>query len=358
MTIALNVRGKQRPPLTLMGRPVVEHKTFVLDKAAFADNGDLTGYGAIFHNLDDGGDIIEPGFFADVIPDFLREGFLAWNHDWGTPCAIPTHAVEDAKGLAISAAFHSDPESQRYRTIAAERLAAGKSVGLSIGYEIAPGGATLEKDGRHLRKASRLFEVSLVMVPMNRLAEATDVKTLQKAAADNVATASYILQMVLDLIQSEAADLEPNDPDAAEDEQDISTLGQIRDLIGQYLTSTAAEVGTADDMSDVAAEQADPMDMMYFMGRSKPLADHSALVAKAATSFHARVKNLNRLRVKEGRVLSSSNVERLQGHIDTLSALVSDMKDLLASASVDKGAANPVEIAYLMTEARLAGVQI
>ncbi|HET7128924.1 MAG TPA: HK97 family phage prohead protease [Gaiellaceae bacterium] len=346
-----------RPPAKTNTKPIVGHMTVPLKDVEINANGQISGYAAVFGNRDDGGDIIEPGFFANVIEDFLREGFIAWNHDWSDPVAIPIEAREDGVGLYSAAEFHSTPRAQEARTIASERQAAGKQVGLSIGYEIAPGGATIEKDGRHLRKASRLFEWSLVTVPMNRLAEATDVKSHQaKAAADNVATASYILQMVLDLIQAEASDLDPADPDVAEDEQDLSTLGQIRDLIGQYLTATAQEVGTADDMTDLAEEEAE-MPMMSdwgYMGRTKPLAEHSALVAKAAKSFQQRVKNLNRLRVKEGRVLSSSNVERLQGHIETLSTLVSDMKDLLASASADKGA-NALDLAFMETMARASG---
>lgn len=149
-----------------------------LSKGALTDSGEIAGYAARFHNLDDGGDIIEPGFFADVLPTFLRDGFMSWSHDWSIPCGVPLSAREDASGLAVRAKFHSDEQSQRYRTIAAERLESGLTVGLSVGYEIAPGGATIEADGaRHLRKASRLFEFAIVTVPMNRDALATSVKS-------------------------------------------------------------------------------------------------------------------------------------------------------------------------------------
>lgn len=342
--------------------PRVEHKTLLLKDASIDANGTLTGYGAAFGNLDDGGDIIEPGFFADVIDDFLREGFISAGHDWNMPIAMPMSAKEDAIGLFITATYHSDEQSQRYRTIAAERIAAGKQVGLSIGYEIAPGGATIEKDGRHLRKAKRLFEVAQVTVPMNREAEATDVKTLQqgKSASDNVWTATTILNWILSLIENEAADLDPADPDYAEDEADVSLLGQIRDLITSYIASTAQEVGTPDDVADVAEEQAAAAamwDSWYYMGRSAPIADHAERVMTAVKGFDSRVKRLSQLRVKEGRVLSSANVERLGGVTDTLAAAVDDLKDLLASATSEKTLATPdaIELAFLETEARLSG---
>ncbi len=344
-------------------RPQVEHKTLLLSKASIDTNGTLTGYAAIFGNLDDGGDIIEPGFFADVLGDFLREGFISAGHDWNQPIAMPTAAREDAKGLFLTASYHSDAESQRYRTIAAERLEAGLQVGLSIGYEIAPGGATIEKDGRHLRKASRLFEVAQVTVPMNREAEATDVKTLAKSAADNVRTADYILEQVLGLIQAEAEDLDPADPDAGADEVDISTLGMIRDLITNYIAATAPEVGTPADLADAAVEAAEQEAYWSdwgWMGRSSPIAEHADRVMKAVAGFQKRVRHLSQLRLKEGRVLSSSNAERLEGVAGSLAATAAGLKDLLASAATEKRAATPqaIEIAYLETEARLVGVHI
>lgn len=336
-------------------RTAVEHKTFQLSKASIDVNGTLSGYAAIFGNVDDGGDIIEPGFFAEVLPDFLREGFIAWNHDWSNPCAMPTLAAEDQTGLRVAGQFHSDEQSQRYRTIATERLAANLTMGLSIGYEIAPGGATFEKDGRHLRKASRLFEFSFVLVPMNREAGASDVKTNQKAAADNVWTATYVLSQILTLIQDES---ETFDPGNTGDDADLSTLGLIRDLLTQYIAATAPEVGTPADMAQVAAEEAERADTYWgWMGRdAAPYQKHIERVTADLSALTKRSRHLAKLR-KEGRVLSAANRERLEGLVSSLAAGLDDIKDLLASTDGDKARMTPVEIdiAYLETEARLAG---
>lgn len=155
-----------------------ERKVLTLKDASVSDSGEFVGLGAAFGNLDDGGDIIEPGFFEPVIDDFMKEGFISWMHDWGNPVAIPTAAKEIDPGLQIAAQFHSTPQAQEKRTITQERLAAGKTMGLSIGYDVAEDGFTIDKDTgiRHLTKASRLFETGLVLVPMNRLAGVTDVK--------------------------------------------------------------------------------------------------------------------------------------------------------------------------------------
>jgi len=66
----------------------------------------------------------------------MREGFIAYGHDWMNPVAMPTSATEDGVGLAIGGQFHGTPRAQEARQITTERLAAGKSVGLSIGYEV------------------------------------------------------------------------------------------------------------------------------------------------------------------------------------------------------------------------------
>lgn len=152
-----------------------ERKVLALTKASVSESGEFSGLGAAFGNVDDGGDVIEKGFFAPVIDDFLKEGFIAWQHDWGNPIAMPTTAEETDEGLAITAQFHSHGAAQEKRVITAERLAAGKTMGLSIGYET-DDADTDDNAVRHLVAAKRLFEVSLVTVPMNRLAGVTTVK--------------------------------------------------------------------------------------------------------------------------------------------------------------------------------------
>jgi hypothetical protein len=323
-------------------------KTFVLSKAEIDDTGTLSGYGAIFDNVDDGGDIIRKGFFADVLGDFLKEGFFSWGHRWDVPCAMPTKAVEDGVGLAIAGKFHSDPESQRYRTIAAERLANGQTMGLSIGYEIAPGGARRSAEGRELLKAKRLFEVGLVMVPMNREAGATDVKTGDKAANSNAWTASYVLSMVLDLIEDEAMGADP------EDQGDVTTLGQVRDLVLEYLTSTAREVGTPEDLAEAEAEREA---YWGWMGRGLTFAKHQELVENEIKSIVRRANALARPR-KEGRVLSSHNRDRLQVLDEALTGAADELKDLLASGPGVTAKGRQAQLDAAVEHARSLGVPI
>lgn len=73
-----------------------------------------------------------------------------------------------------------------------------------------------------------------------------------KSAADDVMSATAALNFVLALIESESPDAD--DPDAAEDQADVALLGTARDALTAYIASTSREVGSADDLEDIAAE--------------------------------------------------------------------------------------------------------
>jgi hypothetical protein len=154
----------------------VEHKTvpfaeFKVD----AGSGEFSGYASIFGNVDQGGDIVVEGAFQKALPDFLRDGFISWSHDWGNPIAMPQTAYEDDRGLFLAGRFHSTPTAQEARTITVERAKAGKRTGLSIGYGIED--FSFDKRGNRLLKViNPLLEVGFVMVPMNRESNLAAVK--------------------------------------------------------------------------------------------------------------------------------------------------------------------------------------
>lgn len=144
--------------------------------------GEFEGFGSVYGNKDSQGDICEPGCFRNAIPDFLKSGFIADGHDWQNDIAMPLEAVEDRHGLRIRAQFHSDPVAQQRRVRVMERIAAGKSVQLSVGYSIRPGGAEQKADGRHLTDL-RLFEVSVVAAAANDQCLVTSAKAYSAGLA-------------------------------------------------------------------------------------------------------------------------------------------------------------------------------
>ena len=144
-------------------------------KASDAGAGSITGYASTFGNWDSVGERPVKGAFMPHLATFLQDGFIALGHSWSAlPVATPTQAVEDAYGLLLTADFHSTPEAQAARTVTQERLARGKSVKLSIGYEVLQDEYVAE--GR-LLKEIKLYEVSLVNVPANTAAAVTSAKS-------------------------------------------------------------------------------------------------------------------------------------------------------------------------------------
>jgi HK97 family phage prohead protease len=143
-------------------------------------NGGLSGYASTFANFDRVNERPVKGAFSGTLARFKQDGFIAVGHDWSSlPVATVTDAYEDEHGLFLEAEFHSTPLAQEARTIAQERIDRGKSVSLSIGYDVKAD--EFVEEGRLLKEVD-LFEVSLVNVPANPLATVTGVKSLLQAS--------------------------------------------------------------------------------------------------------------------------------------------------------------------------------
>lgn len=175
-------------------------------KATLDDSGEFEGIANVTGIMDRGGDVIVRGAFKAAIPKFLKEGFVAVGHDWDDlPVAYPIDAKDQEGGLWTKAKFHSTDEGQKARTVVKERLDAGLSVGLSIGFmpdrdkcAWFESGTALYKfceengiaDGldkktitaykgycRLIQGVKELFEYSIVTIPMNQQSSATSAKS-------------------------------------------------------------------------------------------------------------------------------------------------------------------------------------
>jgi hypothetical protein len=171
---------------------VPDHKTLPFAElkivGADGDAGSFEGYASVFGTIDSYGDTIDRGAYTQTLPQFLTRGFIGWGHDWNEPIGIVTDAHEDGKGLFITGQFHSDSDAQKFRSRAKERVAAGKFMGLSIGYEaegyemrtveqpFRNSWGELSDKVRALTKI-KLYEVSLVTVPSEENSGVTAVKS-------------------------------------------------------------------------------------------------------------------------------------------------------------------------------------
>ena len=143
-----------------------------------SEEGIFSGYGAIFGNIDSGGDIIEPGAFTKTLAKgWERVKILALHNDCWLPIGRPLELREDANGLFLSAKVSDTTLGRDVKTL----LKDGVLNELSIGYD--PVVFDYDAEGiRHLRELE-LWEVSLVTWAMNPEATVTGYKSMQETAA-------------------------------------------------------------------------------------------------------------------------------------------------------------------------------
>jgi len=153
---------------------IMEHKHFPFE-VKDAQDGIISGLGAVFDTVDDGGDLIVKGAFDRSLASSRRVKML-WQHDPNQVIGVWDSISVDDKGLKVKG--HIIPEVVK----GAEALAllkAGAVDGLSIGYKTADFEIVSEKSRHRRLKEINLFEISVVTFPMNSEALVTDVKQLQ-----------------------------------------------------------------------------------------------------------------------------------------------------------------------------------
>lgn len=135
------------------------------------ESGVFSGYGAVFSNIDSGGDIIEPGAFTKTIAEGVgRVKILSGHNESLLPIGVPLELREDAKGLFLKAKISDTTLGKDVKILIQD----GVLCELSIGYDP----VTFEYDAegiRHLKEV-KLWEISVVTWAMNEEAVITDYK--------------------------------------------------------------------------------------------------------------------------------------------------------------------------------------
>jgi len=157
---------------------------FSLETKEVGESGEFEGYASTFGNVDQGGDVVEPGAFIEGIVKAKKDGRsipMLWQHDQREPIGVWKDLSEDAKGLYVKGQLliDADPLARR-----AHGLLKAKALGgMSIGYRIPAGGAEPDEKRRGVNrlKVLDLREISLVTMPMNIEARVTSVKAMMEA---------------------------------------------------------------------------------------------------------------------------------------------------------------------------------
>lgn len=154
----------------------METKSLKIEIKADGDSGKISGYGAVFNNIDRAGDRILPGAFSKSIA--MARPKMLWQHDVSQPIGVWEDFREDDKGLYMEGKLVTSSTLGRD---AYELAKAGAIDGLSIGYRVLD-----DRDNGGVRELIEidLMEVSMVTVPANERATITGVKNLEASMTE------------------------------------------------------------------------------------------------------------------------------------------------------------------------------
>ena len=150
------------------------------------DGGIVKGYASTFDRDPDAyGDVVAKGAFSKSLERWAQlneEGKyipLLWGHDTDDPksnIGRVVDAIEDERGLLVTAEFDADNEKAQYvRKLVQE----GRVYQFSFAFEVRDWGTVELDDGRKANELRdlELFEVSLVQIPANQHATVEEVKS-------------------------------------------------------------------------------------------------------------------------------------------------------------------------------------
>jgi HK97 family phage prohead protease len=152
---------------------------FKFDVKTSLNSREFEGYGSTFGNVDLGDDVVLPGAFKETLADHETDGALPqmfWMHQMDQVCGKWTAMSEDKNGLYCKGILADTPRGNEVRTLLNMKAVRGLSIGFSI-----PDRSTdmsYNEDGTRLIHKVDLWEVSVVSLPMNPMAQVTASKAL------------------------------------------------------------------------------------------------------------------------------------------------------------------------------------
>lgn len=156
--------------------------SFSLEIKALKDR-QFEGHGAVFGNVDLGGDLITRGAFAVTLAQHRKSGTLPlmfWMHRPDQVAGAWLDMKEDEKGLYVKGELADTQLGNEIRTLLGLKAVRG----LSIGYRTVD--ADYNEDGVRILKELELIEVSVVSLAMNPIAKVEAVKSRLSGSGEYV----------------------------------------------------------------------------------------------------------------------------------------------------------------------------
>jgi hypothetical protein len=244
------------------------------------------------------GAVILPGAFSPkVLRDSVKKGWVDVSHEWdGEPIGIFDKVYMDGDTLMIEATFHSHEDAQTQRQIVSERLANGKEVAVSIGY-----GVDYNKV-RHFESGKDLWDWCKE--------EGYDMSRFDKAISKEQGWC-WVIPSVTEL-------------------NEVSICN-----IGMNPSAKVIEVNSELEQND--------------SGERMTLSD----ALDSALAAVERAKQVNEMRVKDGRTINPDRVSQLSAIQDSVSGLLHEIN---SPTQEEQKRAATVRQKLLLAKATLAGV--
>ena len=234
-----------------------EHKYKSFELKAKEDNaGMIAGYFSTYDETPDSyGDIIKPGAFTETIKKREETGHpfpLCFNHDFSAIIGAVDLIKDTEKGPYIEAHFLETEQAQDVRKM----LQSGAIYQFSFAYDVIgaekPTDEQKEKGITNVLTKLEVFEISVVTVPANQNAVATEVKSIEpetKQGRRNSRKDADTINKIIDLAKS-----------LLDDEGEDTTPDQEEDAKSAEAQPEANEVNTPEEPKDEGnAKRADAL---------------------------------------------------------------------------------------------------
>lgn len=163
----------------------MEFKQFAFKAESVGDDGAFSGYASVYNVKDLGGDVVIPGAFDSWLAEWKVGGKslpILWYHDGRSVLGMAAAMKSDSVGLWLEGQLNLETVDGREKR---SLLKQGAISGLSIGYDINPGGIRWDSSQKvYILSDLKLWEVSLVTFPMNESARVSTVKAALQRDGD------------------------------------------------------------------------------------------------------------------------------------------------------------------------------
>ena len=190
--------------------------------------GSISGFFSTYDKEPDSyGDIIDPGAFTETLKKREESGHpfpLCWNHDFSAVIGAVDSVKDTEKGPFIEAHFLDTQLAQDVRKM----LQSGAVYQFSFAYDVlgnrAPTQEEQEKGVTNVLTKVDVFEISVVTVPANQNAVATEVKSGRRNNKSDEATIKEIIKLAQSLLETkEESEDKPAEDEAKSAEPTVET---------------------------------------------------------------------------------------------------------------------------------------